>query len=680
MEVRKDDPRHLRVSPFTKTKKKKVGKMIEGTREKSPHADTDGPDNRDDEPKAIISNTAQEVKKRVDIVKVVQCYIGLSDKGGGEWIGLCPFHKDTKPSLSVSSTKGVFNCFGCGASGDVITFIEKIKGISFQEALAKLASDAGITITKKRPPAKVKAPIPSEPDGLTLAQLARAKGFTVEELKGFGLTEAEIMDGGKAVRIPYHGEDGKETGHNLRLSLDGENKFRWTPGKPKFLYGLEELEAIRRKGWVVLCEGESDLWTLRKHGYSVLALPGANILKTEWVQYFDNLDPVYVIIEPDTGGKAVVKLTGKRLASCPVVYVRPPCDVNELYLKDKAGFKEAFDKLLTEAQENGNGVLSYSTWVNVERSIGPITWAWETWLPNGLLTILAGETGCGKSALALRIAASFINGNPFPDGSQYTGQQGRVLWVETEAAQAINLERSKAWGLPRDRFVNVKWDGLEDIFLDDPEAFLLLRAKAALPEVKLIVVDSLSGGYRGRENSSETLQIMVRLATVARDTGKPVLVVHHFKKTAYEEGHPIQDLTLDRLRGSSAIVQPARVVWVIDTPDLINKEKHRLSIIKNNLVRFADPIGFKITDTGLTFGRAPQPPKKETQVDVAADLLLSLLRKKPLPASEIQDEADGAGISWRTINRAKARLGINAVRKEGRWLWSLPAEEEKTLL
>lgn len=74
---------------------------------------------------------------RLSIVDVVARYTSLR-RSGREYLGLCPFHSEKTPSFSVNEEKGVFHCFGCGESGDLIRFIEKIEGISFLEALALL--------------------------------------------------------------------------------------------------------------------------------------------------------------------------------------------------------------------------------------------------------------------------------------------------------------------------------------------------------------------------------------------------------------------------------------------------------------------------------------------------------------------------------------------------------------
>jgi len=75
------------------------------------------------------------------ILEIVSDYI-LLRKSGKEYIGLCPFHDDRRPSLSVNPDKGLFHCFGCGESGDVIDFIMKLDGLSFPEARRALGMTA----------------------------------------------------------------------------------------------------------------------------------------------------------------------------------------------------------------------------------------------------------------------------------------------------------------------------------------------------------------------------------------------------------------------------------------------------------------------------------------------------------------------------------------------------------
>jgi len=93
-------------------------------------------------PKSII----QEIKGRIDIVTIVSDYIHNLKKSGKNWVGLCPFHNDRNPSLNVSPDLGIFKCFSCGESGDIIGFIQKIEKISFNEAVKILAKKAGVEL------------------------------------------------------------------------------------------------------------------------------------------------------------------------------------------------------------------------------------------------------------------------------------------------------------------------------------------------------------------------------------------------------------------------------------------------------------------------------------------------------------------------------------------------------
>jgi len=87
----------------------------------------------------------EEVKKKIDIVALIERYVALQ-KSGNYMRGLCPFHSDSDPSFYVSPSKGYFHCFGCGESGDAISFIQKIENLSFTEAVVKAAEFAGVPI------------------------------------------------------------------------------------------------------------------------------------------------------------------------------------------------------------------------------------------------------------------------------------------------------------------------------------------------------------------------------------------------------------------------------------------------------------------------------------------------------------------------------------------------------
>ena len=95
----------------------------------------------------VSKEVIDEIKSRNDIVDVIGSYISLNEK----YKALCPFHDDHTPSFSVHKDKQIYKCFSCGESGNVITFVQKINGVSFEEALKILADRVGIKLDVKTP-------------------------------------------------------------------------------------------------------------------------------------------------------------------------------------------------------------------------------------------------------------------------------------------------------------------------------------------------------------------------------------------------------------------------------------------------------------------------------------------------------------------------------------------------
>lgn len=317
---------------------------------------------------------------------------------------------------------------------------------------------------------------------------------------------------------------------------------------------------------------------------------------------------------------------------------------------------------------------TFSTWTDLDGILGPLEWDWESWLAKGFLHILVGQTGEGKSRLALRVAATYLTELDWPDGTPYEGARGSIGWAEAEAGQAMNRDRAKAMGLNTDNILSPLSNPLDDFRLSIPVHQAKLAELAMRPDVKMIVVDSLSGADPTAEKSTEDAKSINWLAALARDCQKPILLTHHLRKRGMLDTEG--EVDLDRVRGISTILQYARVIWAIDTPDLTNKDTKRLSVIKSNLAKKPKPIGFTINDT-IEFTDAPEKPRNETRVGQAADLLLALLEKEPKGAAEILDEFEQAGFSKSGLYRAKDALGVVSIRKEGRWVWSLPHRDNE---
>jgi len=97
----------------------------------------------------IPEEKVREVAERLSIVEVVSDYLPLR-RAGGNFLGLCPFHAEKTPSFNVNPAREIFHCFGCGAGGNAFSFIMKMEGVSFPEAVKILAKKAGIEIEERQ--------------------------------------------------------------------------------------------------------------------------------------------------------------------------------------------------------------------------------------------------------------------------------------------------------------------------------------------------------------------------------------------------------------------------------------------------------------------------------------------------------------------------------------------------
>src|SRR3989339_251593 len=92
-----------------------------------------------------MSSSVDQIKSRIDILTLVSSYMKL-DRAGASWKGRCPFHNEKTPSFFVSPDRGSYYCFGCGASGDIFTFVEEFEGLDFKGSLKLLADRAHVSL------------------------------------------------------------------------------------------------------------------------------------------------------------------------------------------------------------------------------------------------------------------------------------------------------------------------------------------------------------------------------------------------------------------------------------------------------------------------------------------------------------------------------------------------------
>jgi len=159
-------------------------------------------------PGRIRDDDIAEVRERARIDEVVSSYVTLRNAGGGSMKGLCPFHDEKSPSFHVTPARGFFHCFGCQEGGDVITFLMKIDGIAFTDAVERLADKYGVQLRREDgdgPSERPKGPARqrlieahrvaqefyaeqlSGPDGLAGRQFLHERGFDQAAAAQFGI-------------------------------------------------------------------------------------------------------------------------------------------------------------------------------------------------------------------------------------------------------------------------------------------------------------------------------------------------------------------------------------------------------------------------------------------------------------------------------------------------------------
>ncbi len=166
--------------------------------------------------------------------------------------------------------------------------------------------------------------------GVSLNALAEAKHLPVDFLKSLGV--ADVRGSSQpSVKIPYYSEAGQEVAVRIRAALSGANRFKWRKGDHAMPYGLNRLDNIKKAGWVLIVEGESDCWTGWFHNIPAIGAPGKSIWPPAWGEYLKGLD-VFVWQEP-----GAEDFTLRVLASAPGLRFIPAPDgikdINEAHIQ-----------------------------------------------------------------------------------------------------------------------------------------------------------------------------------------------------------------------------------------------------------------------------------------------------------------------------------------------------------
>ena len=310
----------------------------------------------------------EEIRQKNDIVDVIGGYVKLQRKGSS-YFGLCPFHNEKSPSFSVSPLKQMYYCFGCGAGGNVFTFIMEYENYTFLEALKMLAERAGVELPELEYSKEAKEQIQkfglgySDKFGSGLYRYLKGLGYGDGLLRESGLFNADERHGmydkfWNRVIYPIMDVNNKVIGFGGRVMGDGKPKYLNSPetmifDKSRNLYGLNAARTSRKKN-LIICEGYMDVISMHQAGFNnAVASLGTALTSLQAGLMKRYTDEVLIIYDSDEAGtkaaiRAIPMLKGVGLAT-KVVNLKPYKDPDE-FIQNEG--QEAFEKRLLEAENS----------------------------------------------------------------------------------------------------------------------------------------------------------------------------------------------------------------------------------------------------------------------------------------------------------------------------------------
>ena len=357
---------------------------------------------------AFSQDFLQELSDRNPIEDVVGEYVQFTKRSGQNLFGLCPFHSEKTPSFSVSPSKQIYHCFGCGKGGSVINFIMEIENLSFPEAVEFLARRAGMKVPEQQSdPGKPKRDRLyalnrdaarffyeqlSTPAGAAAVDYMLRRGITPGTARRFGLgcapeswdalcsamkekgyTERELYDAGLVRRgkkggvydafrgrlmFPVIDVRGNVIAFSGRALGDVEPKYLNSPETPVFskshnLFGLN-LAKKSKSGYIILVEGNIDVVSLHQAGFDSAVASLGTSLTPEQARLISRFKQEVVIAydADEAGKKAAQRAIGileKLELKVRVLTVRGAKDPDEFI---KAKGPEAFQNLLAESENH----------------------------------------------------------------------------------------------------------------------------------------------------------------------------------------------------------------------------------------------------------------------------------------------------------------------------------------
>ena len=353
----------------------------------------------------------EEVRSRNDIVDVISGYVKLQRKGSS-YFGLCPFHNEKSPSFSVSPGKQMYYCFGCGAGGNVFTFLMEYENYSFQEAVKTLADRAGVVLPEieysqeakrardeknavlevNREAAKYYYYLLRTPEGAPGLEYLKKRGLTAETMQRFGLGYAGRYSDGlyrylkkkgvsdellkksglmqvnekqgmydkfwNRVMFPIMDLNGKVVGFGGRVMGDAKPKYLNSPetavfDKSRNLYGLNFARSSRKKQ-LLLCEGYMDVISLHQAGFTNAVASLGTALTSQHASLLKRFtDEAVLTYDSDEAGiraaLRAIPLLKEAGVTAKVLHMEPYKDPDEFI---KAQGAEAFQERIDQAENS----------------------------------------------------------------------------------------------------------------------------------------------------------------------------------------------------------------------------------------------------------------------------------------------------------------------------------------